>query len=115
MLWCQAGIATARLDLDTRLKSYRGQALNENASEYLQRETQNSLIARLTEVVTAISKHAPDDAATLSEGLADTLANLRQGGAEPRTHLTQLSDITTAARNLLERLHPDAPVVPALE
>jgi hypothetical protein len=105
MDWCQADIATTREGLRTQLGTYSGLA----RSEYLQRETRNLLIARLTEVVAAISKHAPDDAATLPEGLTDTLANMRQDDAGPRTHLAQLSDITTVVRDLLERLQPDAP------
>jgi hypothetical protein len=101
------------MDLNTRLMSYSGQVLNENGNEYLQRQLQDSLIALVTETVEAISQHAPNGAATLSPGLTDTLANMRNDGAAPRTHLTQLSDITNAVRNLLERLRPDAPVVPA--
>jgi ethanolamine utilization protein EutP (predicted NTPase) len=113
MLWCKAGIVTARVGLDTRQISYTDQVLKENAGEYLQRDMQKYLITHLEEIVAAISKHAPDDAATLPEGLTDTLANMRQDDAAPRTHLTQLSDISTAVRDLLVRLEPGAPDVPA--
>jgi hypothetical protein len=103
------------MDLDTGLSSYRHQAVNKNPSEYLQRDTHNLLIAGLTEAVAAISKHAPDDAATLPEGLTDALANMRQDDAGPRAHLAQLTDITTTVRDLLQRLEPNAPDVPAPE
>jgi uncharacterized membrane protein YccC len=113
MLWCQAGITLAHSDLNTRLMAYRGQAIKENPNEYLQREWQKQLVTLLTEVVEAISQHAPDGAATLPQGLTDTLENIRTDGAAPQTHLKQLSDITTAVQTLLKQLEPHAPVVPA--
>ncbi|HXO52548.1 MAG TPA: hypothetical protein VN888_16325 [Mycobacterium sp.] len=115
MQWCQAGIATTRVDLENRLTLYRMNAFNENAGEYLQRQAQKSLITLLIEVVQAIIKHAPDDARTLPEGLIDTLAKMDEDDAPPRTHAAQLGAITTAVQNLLEKLEPDAPVLPAPE
>ncbi|OBK52354.1 hypothetical protein [Mycobacterium sp. 1081908.1] len=112
MLWCKAGIEIARAGLTNRLMSYSGLAAKENASEFAQRQAQDFLISELTEAVEAIGRHAADAAASLPAGLTETLAKIQQDDAAPSTHFKELRDITTAVKDLLERLESDAPDVP---